>query len=93
MSLAHRSADGPKAPQKGIFCNNPPETTMLKLTTSQRAVLVEKLPDVANVAAGAMVFGQLLGGQDFSIIAALAGAGIWLFVMGVSLARAGKDDR
>lgn len=64
---------------------------MLKLTTRQRAVLVEKLPDVANVAAGAMIFGQLLAGQDFSLVAALEGTAFWLVFMGVTLALARKD--
>jgi hypothetical protein len=92
MRFAPAADDTSKSAKDGNSCNQLRDTTMLKLTTSQRAVLVEKLPDVANVAAGAMVFGQLLAGQDFSIMAALAGAGIWLFVMGVSLALAGKDN-
>ena len=39
---------------------------MLELKQGQRAVLVDKLPDFANVAAGAMVVGQFLSDRPFS---------------------------
>ena len=34
---------------------------MLKLKTEQREVLVEKLPDMANLVVGALFLGQFLG--------------------------------
>ena len=34
---------------------------MLRLKREQRQLLADKLPDVANVAAGGLVFGQALG--------------------------------
>ena len=51
---------------------------MVELSKEQRRVIVDKVPDMANVAAGAMVFGQFLADRPFSI--ALAGAGIAAWV-------------
>ena len=39
---------------------------MLRLTPKQRAVAVEKLPDLANIAAGFFVFGQFVGDEPTS---------------------------
>ena len=44
---------------------------MLELSPEQRRVLVDKVPDVANVAVGALVFGQYLGGRRFSLLIAV----------------------
>ena len=46
---------------------------MLRLKPRQRQVLIEKLPDLANVIAGAMIFGQFIAGQTFSVYVAVAG--------------------
>lgn len=64
---------------------------MLELRTKQRAVLVDKLSDAANVAAGALVFGQFLGEHFFSWRVALAGIGVWLVLIGFAIALARKD--
>ena len=63
--------------------------TMLELNRHQRHVLVDKLPDVANVAAGALVFGQFLGNTTFSPRLAALGVTLWalLFAGSVILAR------
>ena len=58
---------------------------MLELNREQRRMLADKLPDVANIAAGALVFGQYLSSQAFSPRAALAGAGIWVILLAVAL--------
>lgn len=50
---------------------------MLELTDGQRRVTVDKVPDMANVAAGGMVFGQFLADRPFSIVVAAAGAAAW----------------
>lgn len=65
------------------------ETTMLELNREQRAVLADKLPDAASVAAGALVFGQFLGDRPFSPGLALVGIGVWasLIVFSLALAR------
>ena len=57
---------------------------MVELTCGQRVVLVDKLPDVADVAAGAMVFGQFLSGH-FSWAIALAGLILWAFLFGCAV--------
>jgi hypothetical protein len=36
---------------------------MLGLRQAQRTVLVEKIPDLANLAAGGLIFGQFVGGS------------------------------
>ena len=48
---------------------------MLRLNRAQRAVLVDKVPDVANLAIGALSFGQFLGERPFSFMRALCGVG------------------
>jgi len=58
---------------------------MLLLNRAQRAMLVDKVPDIANVAAGALLFGEFLGGQRFSFLLAVSGAMIWAALMGWSL--------
>jgi hypothetical protein len=50
---------------------------MLKLTRWQRRMIAEKLVDVANVAAGAMIFGQFLAGRGFSLRVAIYGLTVW----------------
>ena len=51
---------------------------MVELSEAQRRVVVDKLPDMANVAAGAMVFGQFLADRPFSIVLAAGGIISWL---------------
>jgi hypothetical protein len=58
---------------------------MLKLRRRQRDVLIDKLPDVGNLAAGALVFGQLLGDRPFSLAVAVFGFGLWLLLIASSL--------
>jgi hypothetical protein len=64
---------------------------MLELKRSQRAVLVDKVPDVANLAAGALVFGQFLSDSPVSWNVALVGTGIWLLLTGFAVLLAGLD--
>ncbi len=63
--------------------------TMLRLTDAQRAVLTQALPAVAHVAVGALVFGQFLREQPYSLPLALIGIGIWFWFVGVAVALAG----
>ena len=65
---------------------------MLNLTSRQRAMLVDKLPDAANVAAGALFFGQFLGDRTFSLFLALAGLGSWLLLIGWALMLSAEDE-
>ena len=61
------------------------ETTMLRLNPRQRNLLIEKVPDVANLGAGSMVFGQILSGQAFSIGWAVFGIAFWFVLFGLML--------
>jgi hypothetical protein len=65
--------------------------TMLRWDQRQRAMFADKLPDVANLALGALVFGQFLG-QQFSLLAAVTGLVLWVGLMGwaVHFARGGE---
>jgi hypothetical protein len=63
------------------------------LNRQQRRVFIEKVPDVANVAVGALFFGQFLGDRPFSFLAALSGIVVWFLLMmwAVLLAAKGVD--
>ena len=58
----------------------PLQTTMLLLNRAQRTLLAEKLADIANVAAGALIFGQCLSDYSFSLSLAAFGVAIWLML-------------
>jgi hypothetical protein len=67
--------------------------TMLLSKTAQRALLADKLADAANLAVGALFFGQFFSGRPFSLTLALCGLGSWvgLFAWAVVLAARRKD--
>ena len=46
---------------------------MLRLNRGQRAVLVERVPELANIGIGALWFGRLLNERKFSWAWALVG--------------------
>lgn len=66
---------------------------MLQLRERQRAVLIEKLPDLANVAAGALIFGQFLGERPISPVIGLTGLGLWFVLTGFAMVLARKDKQ
>ena len=66
--------------------------TMLRLKPSQRTVIVEKLPDLANVIAGVLVVGQFVGEEPTSVWLVIAGAAIWAGLAGVTLIIAGGQS-
>ena len=51
---------------------------MLRLKPRQREVLIEKVPDAANLAAGSMFFGQFLTDRPFSVVLGLTGITAWV---------------
>ena len=55
---------------------------MLVLDRAQRQILAETFRDIANVAAGAMLFGQFLSGQQFSTSVAMLGGALWILLTG-----------
>jgi hypothetical protein len=67
-----------------------PEGTMLRLNAAQRSMLVDKLPDAANLAAGALFFGQFLGDRQFSLTLAFSGLGAWVALMAWAIVLASK---
>jgi hypothetical protein len=66
---------------------------MLRLSTEQRRLLADKVLDLANVGAGALVFGQALGGGRFSTGLALLGISWWFTCFGVALLLDGEAHR
>jgi len=62
---------------------------MLDLKQAQRNMLADKLPDAANLAAGALFFGQFLGDQPFSLILAVFGITAWTVLIAWALVLAG----
>jgi hypothetical protein len=48
-------------------------------------VLLEKVPDVANLAMGALLFSQFIGDKPFSPWVALDGFVIWIVLMALTL--------
>jgi len=54
---------------------------MLRLTERQREMFVDKLPDLGNLAAAGLIFGQLLM-ERFSLVVALAGGFLWATFVG-----------
>jgi len=64
---------------------------MLVLKRAQRAVFVEKLPDAANLAIGALVFGQFLA-DAFSLVVMALGVSLWAFFMGWAIVLAGGNE-
>ena len=59
----------------------PSESTMVVLTPQQRRLLAETIRDIANVAAGAMVFSQFVAGTQFSPRLAAAGVAMWIVLV------------
>ena len=54
---------------------------MLELSEKRRAFIADKLADTANVAAGALVFGQFLADDVISPVRLLIGFGFWMTLM------------
>lgn len=65
---------------------------MLVLEPPQRAMFADKLPDAANLALGALVFGQFLGEGAFSSLVALLGLRLWVFLIGCAAIVAGGPE-
>ena len=65
---------------------------MLRLKPRQRALVVDKMPDVANVAAASMFFGQFLSERPFSAWVGLAGLIAWLLFWTLAFVAAGGEE-
>lgn len=64
---------------------------MLRLTARRRAVLVETLRELANLAVAALILGQLVGPRPVSRGLLATGAAVWIVL--VALAFAPEDNR
>ena len=64
---------------------------MLELDARQRTLIADKLFDAANVAAGAMVFGQFIAEHPFSTSVAVVGLAIWITFVVASVALQGRS--
>lgn len=58
---------------------------MLVFRQGQRTLLAETLRDAGNLAAGAMLFGQFLADEVFSIPTALGGTALWIVCVATAL--------
>lgn len=65
---------------------------MLRLTSRQRAILVEKVPDLANLTLASTFLGQFLGEGPFSVAVAVPGIGAWIVMMILDLVLAGDEQ-
>lgn len=65
---------------------------MLRFKVQQRSILMDKLPDLANLAVAGLVFGQFVGGGRFSIHIGFVGVVIWIAVIALALWFAGEEQ-
>ncbi len=56
-------------------------------------MLIDKLPDAANLALGALVFGQFLGDEPFSLVKAAGGLAGWFVLLGCAFALGGRGRK
>jgi len=72
----------PDSERRGTRTGHPlGEVTMVRWKRTQRSLFANKLPDTANLALGALVFGQVLGDR-FSPFVAVTGVAVWALFMG-----------
>ena len=65
---------------------------MIELNGRQRTVLINTLPQTANVAAGGLLFGQFVGSRQFSMVLALVGLVAWAALIGWSMFLARRNQ-
>ena len=65
---------------------------MLRFKPRQRAVIVQKLPDLANLIAGVFVLGQFVGEEPASVWRVIVGLALWAGLAGVTLVIAGGES-
>lgn len=58
---------------------------MLELNSEQRSLAAEKLADTANIAAGALIFGQAIGDGKYSLILGAVGLVTWVGFFGYAV--------
>ena len=68
-----------------------PRATMLRLKPRQRELFADKMPDVANLAAASMLFGQFLSDHPFSVWLGFAGLFAWVLCWTLAYLVAGGE--
>ena len=58
---------------------------MLRLRPDQRRLFADHLPELANFAAGSLLFGQFLTERPWSLAAGLVGVVSYAVLMGIAL--------
>jgi hypothetical protein len=66
--------------------------TMVRFSNEQRVFVAEGLRDIANLAAGGMVFGQFLADRSFSPFIALGGILVWFAFMAYAVSLRRRKD-
>jgi hypothetical protein len=66
---------------------------MVRLNRRQRDVLIDKVPDVAHLGFGSLVFGQVLSSEAFSVAWAMFGVALWLALFGWVILLASGESR
>ena len=57
----------------------------MKLSEKQRTFLGEKVMDTANISVGALFFGQLISGNETSVLRLIVGLSCWVILLAVGL--------
>ena len=58
---------------------------MTQSNQRQRAILADKIPDLANFGAGLFLFGQFVGDKPVSTLLFASGVAAWIVLLGASL--------
>ena len=66
---------------------------MLRLKPRQRTVVIGTFPELANLAAVGLIFGQAFTDRPLSWTLLATGAAIWLVLLGATIAIAGADEQ
>lgn len=66
---------------------------MLRFRKPERRLVAETLSDLANIAAGALVFGQAISDNALSLSRALVGLMVWIAAVGMAVALSALGDR
>jgi hypothetical protein len=61
-----------------------PQATMIRLKPAHRRILVAHVPELANLAAGSLLFGQYLTDRPYSLVVAMLGIVLWFVLIGVT---------
>jgi hypothetical protein len=77
QSIARRSDSGSLRERRRM--------RMLGLDESQRSLLADKISDVGNLTAGALVLGQFVGGVPVSTSLVAVGIASWFVLMGAAV--------